>query len=414
MAGAAPCATIPRVLRRLLRLVVFEHFPVATGLGFGFALAALAAWAFALAAGPAAVPWCALAAAGAALALVNGWLVPRLGAPRHRGSLAGRLAAGYVGLAFATIVVAASVVGLAAALVALSGLLAFVGLSPAHGFTAFRYASVATALASAGALAWAAWAGRVSLEVSERRLALPGLAPALAGLRIAHLSDLHVGNGLDGAALSALVERVCALEPDLVVLTGDLFDYDPDAVPDGARRLGALRARLGVFAVLGNHDALVGRERVARCLAEHAPALRLLRGEWQALAAGAPLYVAGFDDPGHDWSLHGGELPELAALARSLPRDGPTLLLAHRPEAFVQAAEAGIAVVLAGHYHGGQIAVPGAAERWNVAHLFSDFPNGAYRLRDSHLYVSRGIGFAGPRVRIGSHPELALLTLEAA
>jgi predicted MPP superfamily phosphohydrolase len=164
--------------------------------------------------------------------------------------------------------------------------------------------------------------------------------------------------------------------------------------------------------VLGNHDAMVGREWVASCLAAHAPELRLLRGEWLALPAGAPLYVAGFDDPGHDWSLHGAGLPALAELARTLPRDGPALLLAHRPEAFPQAAEAGFAVVLSGHYHGGQIAMPGAlAERWNVGRLFSAFPNGAFRIGDSHLYVSRGIGFAGPRVRLGSHPELAILTL---
>jgi len=399
------------VLRRLLRLVVFEHFPLATGIGFGFAQAVLAAWLVVLVAEPAAVPWRVLAAAAAALALVNAWAVPHLGAPRHRGALAARLAAGYVGLAFAAIAVAAGVAAVAVALLAFSGMLAFVGLPPAAGLALFRGASVGVAAGLGAVLGWAAWAGRTSLEVSERRLAVPGLAPSLAGLRIVHLSDLHVGNGLHGAALSRLVEQVCALAPDLVAVTGDLFDYDPDAVPDGARRLGALRARLGVFAVLGNHDAFVGRERVAECLGEHAPSLRLLRGEWLALPATAPLYVAGFDDPGHDWSLHGEDLPALDQLARSLPRDGPALLLAHRPEAFPQAARAGFSIVLSGHYHGGQIALPGAAARWNVAHLFSAFPNGAYRLGDSHLYVSRGIGFAGPRVRVGSHPELAVLTL---
>lgn len=401
------------MLRRLLRLVVFEHFPVVTGLGFGFALAVLAAWAVALVAGPGAVPWAALAAAGAALAAANAWLVPRLGEARHRGALAGWIGAAYVGVAFATIAVAAAVVASAAILLALSGLLAFVGLSPSQGFGVFRVASAGAAAAMAAALAWAGWAGRVSLEVTERRLEVPGLPPALEGLRIAHLSDLHIGNGLHGEALSALVERVVALSPDLVAITGDLFDYEPDAVPDGARRLGALRARLGVFAVLGNHDGYVGREWVAGCLAEHAPGLCLLRGAWQPLPAGAPCYVAGFDDPGHDWTLHGEDLPAVTELARSLPRDGPALLLAHRPEVFPQAAREGFAVVLSGHYHGGQIAVPGAAERWNVGHLFSDFPNGAYRLGDSHLYVSRGIGFAGPRVRVGAHPELAVLTLGA-
>lgn len=415
MAGTPRSREDPGVLRRLLRLVVFEHFPVATGICFGLAQAILAAWLVALAAGPEGVPWGLFAGSGLVLALANAWLVPHLGAPRHRGPLASRLAAGYVGLSFATIAVAAGVAAISAALLGLSALLAFVGLSPVHGFTLFRAATVAGAAGTAAILAWAAGAGRASLEVSERRLAVAGLASPLAGLRIAHLSDLHVGNGLHGDALDALVARVAALAPDLVVITGDLFDYDPDAVPDGARRLGALRAPLGVFAVLGNHDAFVGREWVARCLAEHAPALRLLRGEWQRLPARAPLYVAGFDDPGRDWSLHGGTLPALAALARSLPRDGPALLLAHRPEAFVQAAEAGFALTLAGHYHGGQIALPGAAAaRWNVARLFSDFPNGAYRHGGAHLYVSRGIGFAGPRVRVGSRPELALLTLEPA
>src|SRR5690606_24739979 len=121
--------------------------------------------------------------------------------------------------------------------------------------------------------------------------------------------------------------------------------------------------------------------------------------------------VAGFDDPGRDWSLHGEELPALAELAATRPRDRVSVLLAHRPEAFAQAARAGFALVLSGHYHGGQIAVPGRAERWNAGRLFSALANGAFRHGDAHLYVSRGIGFAGPRLRIGSHPEIAVITL---
>ena len=395
--------------------MVFEHFPLATGLAFGVALATLAAWLVALVAGPAAVPGRPLALAGLGLALLGGWLVPRLGAPRHRGAIMRRVAAWSIAVAFVTIAVAAAVVGVAGGLLALAALLAVVGLAPERGLAAFRVLSVAAAASTFAGLVWAAHAGRVSLQVRERTLALPGLPPALQGLRIAHLSDLHVGNGLHGEALDALVERVASLAPDLVAITGDLFDYDPDAVPDGARRLGALRARLGVFAVLGNHDALVGREWVARCLAEHAPAVRLLRGAWEKLdAGGTALHVAGFDDPGHDWSARSERLPVLADLARVLPTDGPALLLAHRPEAFPQAAEAGFALVLAGHYHGGQIALPGAAERWNVARLFSAYPNGLYRRGDALLHVSCGIGFAGPRLRVGSHPEIVVLTLAAA
>lgn len=400
------------MLRRLLRLVVFEHFPVATGLAFGLAQAVLAAWVVALLAGPAAVPSLGLAAAGGLLALANAWLVPRLGEARPRGAWAARIGAGYLGLAFGTIAVAGGVAGIAAVLLVLSGLLAFAGVDPGHGLALFRAASVCAAAAIVATLTWAASAGRAVPELSEQRLVVPALPTALDGLRIVHLSDLHIGNGLHGAALAALVERVVALSPDLVAITGDLFDYDPDAVPDGARQLGRLSAGLGVFAVLGNHDRYVGCEWVARCLAEHAPGLRLLRGEWLALA-GVPLTLAGFDDPGRDWSLAGEDLPVLAAIARSLPREGLALLLAHRPEVFAQAARAGFRIVLAGHYHGGQIALPGAAERWNAARLFTATPGGAYRLGDAHLYVSRGIGFAGPRVRVGSRPELAVLTLAA-
>src|SRR5690606_32527336 len=134
------------------------------------------------------------------------------------------------------------------------------------------------------------------------------------------------------------------------------------------------------------------------------------RGGWR-IWDDLPLAVAGFDDPAHDWSLHGDELPELAALAASRPRDRVSILLAHRPDAFVQAARAGFALVLSGHYHGGQIGVPGRADRWNAGRLFSALANGAFRHGDAHLYVSRGIGYAGPRVRIGSDPEIALITL---
>src|SRR5690606_23157505 len=206
------------------------------------------------------------------------------------------------------------------------------------GHAVFRWGSAFGIATAGGALAWGFALGGRRLAVTSVRVALPGLAPELAGLRIAHLSDLHVGNGLEGPALDRIVERTLRLAPDAICITGDLFDHDPGAIPEGARRLGRLRAPLGVFATLGNHDQLTGADAVAQGLARHAPHVRVLRGACVRLPTPAPLYVAGVDDPGRDWTPEGGQLASLAALADGLPGDGPVILMVHRPDAFPEAA----------------------------------------------------------------------------
>jgi predicted MPP superfamily phosphohydrolase len=129
------------------------------------------------------------------------------------------------------------------------------------------------------------------------------------------------------------------------------------------------------------------------------------------LPADAPLYLAGIEDPGRDWTEHGHGLVMMEKLAAAAPSDGPMLLLVHRPDAFVQAAALGFRLVLAGHFHGGQLALPIGDGRWNVARLLTPYHRGLYRLGEATLYVSRGLGFAGPRVRFGSRPEIAVLEL---
>ena len=101
------------------------------------------------------------------------------------------------------------------------------------------------------------------MVVEEVELPLGDVAPALQELRIAHITDLHIGPLLRGNFLRRLVQKVNALEPDLVVITGDIFDFDPEFIEEGCRELGLLRGRLGVFAVLGNHDVYTGADAVA-------------------------------------------------------------------------------------------------------------------------------------------------------
>jgi len=155
-------------------------------------------------------------------------------------------------------------------------------------FEFFRVMSIAVVAVLVGMFAWGFTGGQRFVEETRVPIEVRGLHDAHHGLRIVHLSDFHIGNGLEGERLGALVARVNAMDADLVVLTGDLFDFDPRHVEDGARRLGGLRARLGVFAVLGNHDDYTGREYVAESLGRHAPGVCLLRGEVARLPGESP------------------------------------------------------------------------------------------------------------------------------
>ncbi len=269
-------------------------------------------------------------------------------------------------------------------------------------------------LLAVATILWGATGGQARFQQTRVRVPLAGLAPELAGLRVVQISDLHIGNQMEGERLDALVARVNALEPDVIAMTGDLFDFDPVHVPDGARRLAGLQARHGVFAVLGNHDTYVGSELVCEALATHAPRIAVLRGEIRALPVGAPLYVAGIDDPGKLWTDRDLQLEDLEALGPALPKDGPTILLVHRPDAFKQAERLGFDLVLSGHTHGGQIALPGLAARVNLARVISNYPRGLFRLGDAQLYVNRGAGVAGPAIRIAAAREITTLELHPA
>jgi predicted MPP superfamily phosphohydrolase len=243
------------------------------------------------------------------------------------------------------------------------------------------------------------------------RVAIPGLDPALDGMRVVQISDLHIGNGLEGERLSRMVERTNALDPDLIVITGDVFDFDPAFIEDGLRRLAALRARAGVYAILGNHDIYTGLHQVVDGFAAFAPGIRLLRDELVKLPLAGNLYLAGVEDPGQDWSARGVELASIERLAALRPLDGPTLLLVHRPEAFPQAARLGFPLVIAGHTHGGQVALPTPGGPWNLARIVTRFTRGLYQQGGSTLYVSRGVGVGGPALRVNCAREITTLEL---
>jgi len=341
----------------------------------------------------------------------NALLVPRLRRARRRPDLAGIAARGYVNLGIATLLLGLAVLTSGLMLLVVTGLVGALGASAQGAFDFFRAGSLACVGAVALSILSGFTYGQARIQRTRLPVAIPGLAPELEGLRIVQVTDLHIGNHLEGVALGRMVERINAMDADVLVLTGDLFDFDPEVLEDGARRLGALRARYGVYAVLGNHDTYVGTERVVEALGRLAPGLRLLRDEIARLPLAAPLYLAGVEDPGRDWSARSLELAGLDAVAAARPDDGPTLLLVHRPQAFPQAARLGFPFVISGHTHGGQLALPGTRGQLNLASVVTGFSSGLYREGGSVLYVNRGLGVGGPRLRIHCPREIATFEL---
>jgi len=397
--------------RALVKRVFFENLVLSLGALLGVMQVLVGHWTWVVFGGhdqpPAGV---AFTLAGLLVAANVAAILPVRAAAR-RGGLARRAARFYIAIGLATLLVGLPIALAWAGWLPLAAILEALGVSPKTAIALFRVATLPVVGTLAFLVAWGFTAGQRKIERTVQRIALAGLDPALAGLRVVQISDLHIGNGLEGGALARLVEHVNELEPDLIAITGDIFDHDPRFIEEGAKALAGLTARYGVFAVLGNHDWYTGNERVAAGLAMHASNLRLLRGERVRLPTPAPLYVAGVDDPGRNWTSSKLELPQIEALGRSMPADGPTLLLVHRPEAFSQAARLGFPLVLAGHTHGGQIALPLPGGHWNPARMLTRFYRGRYEEHRSVLYVNRGFGVAGPSIRFNCPREIATIEL---
>lgn len=264
-------------------------------------------------------------------------------------------------------------------------------------------AGVAAGAAAAG-LAWG-WFEAGWLRTRTLACPVPGLPPELAGLRIVHLSDFHLGIPSRGAhAVRRAVEWTPERRPDLVLITGDLLSH-----PRGERLLHALLAQLPEsFAVLGNHDYGIARDPFARRAAPFAlrPPARLLRDESVTLERrGRTIQVVGVDPPTY---LAGRARP--ARIAD--PGAGLRILLCHYPRV-VDALEPGaFHLVLAGHVHDGQIALPYLAGKLRLAHPRFPYPTGLYRRPAAVLHVSPGLGTTFVPFRFFARPEATELILE--
>jgi predicted MPP superfamily phosphohydrolase len=233
----------------------------------------------------------------------------------------------------------------------------------------------------------------------ERTVPLPGLAPEMRGFTIVQLSDLHLGEMASMRRLRHVVERVNALKPDLVCVTGDTLDGEAGGDGQYCDLLGKLQARYGVVAVTGNHEFYAGIDKfmkLARCCR-----WRVLRNEsW--IIDGKLAIIGLDDDTARRVGLPG---PDLEAAMRGLP-PVPKVLLYHQPLKFAAAAGKGIGLQLSGHTHAGQIP-PMDLLVW----LTYEYPAGLYRLGRSHINTSVGTSTWGPPMRFLSRSEIVRLVL---
>jgi predicted MPP superfamily phosphohydrolase len=261
--------------------------------------------------------------------------------------------------------------------------------------------AIGAALAAAG---WYAW--RIEprwLQITRLTLPVADLPPAFEGYRIVQLSDLHLGVRFIQEYLPVVVQAANREQPDLLAITGDIATGRRKGLAEAQAVLADLRARDGVWAILGNHDYSVGVDLVASALRE--AQIRLLCNAHCVIRrASDQLVIAGIDDV--VWGT-----PDLPKALHGAPEDSPVILLAHEPDfARIAAADPRIVLQLSGHTHGGQIRLPGLKPL--ILPTFGHaYPDGPYWVRGMVLYTSRGIGTGRMVMRFHCRPEMVVITL---
>jgi len=248
-----------------------------------------------------------------------------------------------------------------------------------------------------GAVAYGMGDERHRVGLTHAILPVSGLPPSLDGLRIAFITDIHHSLTVPADDVIRAVALANSTDPDLCVLGGDYVTWgDRQYVAPVAELLRPLRAKNGVFAILGNHDD--DRDMPAALVRNGFTVLKDQRT--RVTLRGDALELVGI----RFWTRRAGDI------ARLLSHSSDTvLLLAHDPRRITQAAALDVAAVLSGHTHGGQVVLPGVG-----AVARRDFPvlEGVARRQNTSLFVSRGIGTVYVPIRINCPPEVALVTLQ--
>ncbi|HEU4632317.1 MAG TPA: metallophosphoesterase [Gemmatimonadaceae bacterium] len=256
--------------------------------------------------------------------------------------------------------------------------------------------------------ATAGYLGSRRLVVRRLEAHWPDLPAGLDGLRIVQLSDLHVGPHTSRRFLARVARLTRAERPELVAVTGDLVDDHAGDVTHYAAALGDLAAPLGVYAIPGNHDVYAGWPAVLARL-RALPLTVLVNDARVVERGGARLAIVGTGDPagGRGGTATGG--PDLDAAFAGVPADAFVVVLAHNPALWPAIVPHGAPLTLSGHTHWGQFALPSLG--WSLASPFLEHSMGSYARDGSLLYIHPGTNYWGIPFRLGTPPEVAVVTL---
>jgi predicted MPP superfamily phosphohydrolase len=242
----------------------------------------------------------------------------------------------------------------------------------------------------------------LDVRLRHEELAFPSLPVPFAGFRLLLMSDLHIDQDPD--LPQVVLERLGGLEVDVACLAGDfrrriLGDHRP-ALELLRPIVQAINAHEGIFAVRGNHDS-------AQLIAELAAlGVHVLDNRAHAVVRqGERLWLGGVDDP-HLYRAH-----DVAVAMKSVPSGEFTILLAHSPEAYAEAARAGVALYLCGHTHGGQVLLPGIGSLVKNMRAPMALHRGFWRYDGMLGFTSTGVGSGSVFARFNCPPEMVLLTL---
>lgn len=244
-----------------------------------------------------------------------------------------------------------------------------------------------------------------SLSLERIEVPLARLPKKLDGFRIIHLSDIHHSPFTSLAHIERTVKVANRLKPDMFLLTGDYVSHESDFIAPVARVLGRLSAQYGTHACLGNHDHWTDPDMVTNHFRAHGINMMVNEG-FRVEADGAQFWLAGVDD-------HMVGRTDLAAALRGSYPDEMKLLLAHNPIIFRQAVRNRIDLTLSGHTHGGQVKVRTRAPKDRLIPR-RRLSAGLHARKDSHIYITRGIGTVVLPVRYQCPPEISLLELRSA
>ena len=271
------------------------------------------------------------------------------------------------------------------------------------------FIELALILLGGGSYGYLAGAGRIKVESVNLRL--PRLTKSFHGIRIAQLSDIHMGGWMNAERFQKIAEIVSALKPDLLFLTGDFLvghtfnKHSEEDLQSLVHILSPLTKPIPTFAVPGNHDYWTNVNAVREML-KASGIIELTNSVFTLTRGNEHLHLCGVDDV---WE---GKV-RLDNVISELSDDSLAILLAHEPDFADESSVSGrFDLQISGHSHGGQVVIPFIGPPI-LPYLGRKYPSGLYKVREMYQYTNRGVGTGRLPVRINCPPEITLFTLES-